>query len=135
MTPQGISRKDFILLTVSLVSGAGIATCGNDGGGSPTGSGGTNGSGGTGGQAECSDPLGAMQNSDSTGHTHTVMVPRAALDSASAMMFTTSSASNHTHTITLSTNNLSTIRAGGSVTVTSSSDSNHTHAFRVRCMG
>jgi hypothetical protein len=61
-------------------------------------------------------------------HTHTACVLTSDLDSPPAAGVTyTSSSVGHTHKITLSSAQLTTIGGGGSVTVTSSSDDGHTH--------
>ena len=130
MESDGIGRKQFIVLSFTLIGSAAAAGCSGGGGGSTTG---TGGAGGTGGPVTCDDPLGSMQLSDANGHTHTVTVPMAALQATPPQMFTTSSVNAHTHTISLSAGNLTTIGNGGSVMVTSSTSSNHTHTYRVSC--
>lgn len=128
MGSNEVSRKDFLLLTFTLVGTAAVgAGCGTDSAGSPTGA------GGTGGPVTCDSPLPSTQTSDGTGHTHTVSIPSTVLASTTPQSFTTSSASGHTHTVTLSVNTLSTLRGGGSQTVNSSSNDNHTHAYHVSC--
>ena len=127
-----MTRKEFIVLTFALVGvGATAAGCSSENGNG--GGAGSNGNAGSNGAVTCDDPLPASQQSDSTGHTHSVSVPESALDGSSAQTFTTSSAGGHTHMITLSANSLATIRAGGSVTVTSTTNGNHTHNYAVRC--
>jgi hypothetical protein len=130
MDQSAISRKEFIVLTFTLIGSAAAAGSCSDSGGSTTGAGG---SGGGGGSVTCDDPLGAAQTSDATGHTHTVSIPASALQATTPQMFTTSSSGTHTHTITLSPSQLATVRNGGSVTVTSSSDDTHTHAYEISC--
>ena len=159
---NGMTRKQFIVLTFSLVgTGAAVASCDDDdsnqtgtGGSSGTGRGGTTGTGGSAGTtgaggtgggasgttgtggapaAACTNPLGAMQVPDSTMHTHTMTVPSSVLDATSAQTFTTGIAAGHTHMVTLQPSQLATMKGGGSVTVTSSTDDLHAHMFVVSC--
>ncbi len=131
MDPK-MTRKEFVLLTFTLVGTAGAVAsgCSDTGGGG--GGGGSTGNAGNNGSASCSDPLPASQVAGDN-HTHTVSVPASALDSASGQTFTTSSANSHTHMITLSANSLATIKGGGSVTITSTTNSGHAHDYTVRC--
>jgi hypothetical protein len=123
---QTISRKQFFVLTFTLIGSAAAAGC-SDSGGSTTGA------GGSGGPVTCDDPLGTAQLSDSTGHNHTLTVPASVLQATGPQMFTTSTGAGHTHTVTLSMNQLMTISNGTPVMVNSSSDNNHTHTYRVSC--
>ncbi len=127
MDNDKLNRKEFIVLTFTLVGSAAAAGCSDSGGGSPTGS------GGMGGTMTCSDPLGSTQVADDTGHTHNVTVPMSVLQATTPQTFTTSSAGAHTHTVTLTTNALGMIRTSGAATVNSSTDNNHMHAYRVTC--
>lgn len=126
MDQNAISRKEFIVLTFTLIGTAAAGGCSD----SPPSN---TGAGGTGGPVTCDDPLGATQMSDTTNHTHTLTVSASALQATTPQIFTTSSANAHTHTVSLSVNQLMTLRNGSSVTVNSSSDNNHTHAYRVSC--
>jgi hypothetical protein len=130
MEPKTMTRKEFVVLTLTWVgtSAAGAAGCSSekDSNGNPTGNAGNSGS------ASCDNPLPSSQVPGDS-HTHTVMVPASALDATSGQTFTTSSANSHTHMITLSANSLTTIKGGGSVTVTSTTNSGHAHDYTVRC--
>jgi hypothetical protein len=106
---KSMNRKEFFVLTFTLIGSAvtGAAACSSST--SPTGSGGTGGtgtglggSGGTGNPAACADPLAETQVPDSTGHTHTVTVAAAALNATTDQTFTTSAAGtdSHMHMIT-----------------------------------
>jgi hypothetical protein len=106
-------------------------------GGTGTGGTGTGGTGGT-GTAACADPLPETQVADTTGHTHTVMIPASMLDATSAQMFDTSiaepgTASAHMHMITLQTSDLATLKGGGNVTVMSTIVMSHGHMFMISC--
>jgi hypothetical protein len=147
-----MTRKEFIALTFTLIGGAAAASCSDDNnnGGSggaggainvSTGRGGsggaagahTGGSGGTSVGTACGDPLPETQVPDSNGHFHMVMVPAATLDATSAQTFTTTVTQGHSHQITLSPADLSTIKGGGMVTVASTIASSHQHSYTVSC--
>jgi hypothetical protein len=159
MDDQGISRKEFLVLTFTLIGGgAFVAACssstsnptdgggghagggagGRGGAGGGAGAGGSAGTGGAGGSgtAACADPLPETQEPDATGHVHTVIVPAAMLDSTTDQMFTTSSAGSpaHTHMITLTAADLAMLKSGGSVTgVMSTTVLSHFHAYDLSC--
>ncbi len=66
------------------------------------------------------------------GHDHTANVPASNQLHPVAMIYTSSSSLNHAHLVALTASQLSTIAAGGSVTVTSASHAvtgNHQHDF------
>lgn len=130
---KAMNRKEFFVLTFTLLGTgiAGVAACGsstNNGGGGGTG-------GSTNGNLTCADPLPEMQVPDSTGHTHIVTVAAATLNATTDQTFTTSPAGtdSHTHMITLAVANLAAVKAGGTATVTSTSTDSHTHMFAVSC--
>jgi len=65
-------------------------------------------------------------------HTHTANVPASDQLHPADTTYTSSTDSAHSHMVTLTANQLSTIASGGSVTVTSTSSAvtgNHTHDF------
>ena len=65
-------------------------------------------------------------------HTHTVGVSASDQLHPATMTYTSSSSAAHDHMVTLTANQLSTLAAGGSVTVTSTNSTvtgNHTHEF------
>lgn len=148
--PTTITRKDFFVLTFSLVGSAVAASaCDDDDGypkggtggnsagtGGATGTGGTGTGAGTGGAAggeTCMSPVTSMQVADTTGHTHTVTLTAAQINAGSPMMFTTSNAGGHVHTVTLTAGDFTMLRGGMSITKTSSNDSNHTHSYAISC--
>jgi hypothetical protein len=126
---NSMNRKEFFVLTFTLLGTAvtGVAACSSSTA-TPTGAGGT---GGT----TCADPLPEVQVPDATGHTHTVTVPAATLDSTTDQTFTTSAAGTdgHTHMITLTVAILATIKGGGQMTIISTNTDSHTHMFTVSC--
>jgi len=68
-------------------------------------------------------------------HTHTANVPAADQMHPADKTYTSSSDDAHTHMVTLTASQLSTIASGGSVTVTSTSSAvtgSHTHDFTFR---
>jgi hypothetical protein len=124
---NSISRKEFFVLTFSLVGTAAVgAACGSSSSSKAD-------SGVVG--AACADPLPETQVADATGHTHTVTVQSATLAATTDQTFTTSAGGTdaHTHMITLTVADLATISGGGQMTVTSTTTDAHTHMFTVSC--
>jgi hypothetical protein len=124
-----ITRKDFILLTFTLVGSAavGAAACSDDN----NNNGNDGGAGGTGGGTSCSSP----QVADDTAHTHTVAVPASALAQTSPQTFTTSEVGAHTHMITLSVADLGMLSSGQTVSAVSTSNGTtpHMHTYTISC--
>jgi hypothetical protein len=163
MDPKNeMTRKQFLVLTFSLVgtaaatkacdddddnsqtpgtagtSGGGTSgggTGGRGGGGGTAGTAGQGGTTGTGGgvQAGCTDPLPSSQLADSTGHTHSVMIAASTLNATTAQTFDTTLAAGHMHAVTLEPADLTTLKNGGTVTKTSSVTDLHAHMYMVRC--
>jgi hypothetical protein len=112
-------------------------TAGGAGGGG-AGTGGAGGGGGSGSSA-CTIPLPetqvAVAATDSNLHTHTVMVGAATLDATPPQTLVTSSAGvpAHTHMVTLTADNLATLRGGGMVDALSTLAGTHTHTYRISC--
>ena len=131
---KAMNRKEFFVLTFTLLGTgvAGVAACSSSTSANDAG-GGTGGS--TSGNQTCADPLPETQVPDSTGHTHSVTVTAATLNATTDQSFTTSpgGTDSHTHMITLAVSNLAAIKAGGSATVTSTPTDSHTHMFAVSC--
>jgi hypothetical protein len=145
MDANSMNRKEFFVLTFTLIGSAvaGAAACSsssnnNDGGGG-SGGGSGGGGGGAGGSTTtglaCADPLPETQVADQTGHMHTVTVPEATLNATTDQNFTTSpgGTDGHTHMITLTVAILGTIKAGGQMTVPSTTTDAHSHMFTVSC--
>ena len=66
------------------------------------------------------------------GHSHTMNIPSGDQMHPADTTYMSSATLNHTHSITLTANQLATIAAGGTVTVTSTASTvtgNHTHDF------
>jgi hypothetical protein len=132
---KSMDRKEFFVLTFTLIGAAvtGAAACSSSTSNSDAGGTGTGGT--TGGNLTCADPLPETQVPDSTGHTHTVTVAAATLGATTDQTFMTSAAGadGHTHMITLAAANLAAIKAGGMATVTSTTTDSHDHMFTVSC--
>ena len=152
-----MTRKQFLVLTFSLVgttaamgscdddnnnttgtAGTSGGTAGTSGGtAGTTGGGGTTGTGGGGGTngAACTDPLPQSQVADSSGHTHSVTIAASTLNATTAQTFPTSSAGApaHTHMVMLEPAQLATLKGGSTVTVTSTPANQHTHMYMVSC--
>ena len=158
-----MTRKQFLILTFSLVgTTAAMGSCDDDNnnvtgaaGSSGTGRGGTTGSGGgaagttgTGGGAAgtgggggttttsaCTDPLPETIMPDANDHNHSMTIATSTLNAATAQTFTTSSGGSpaHMHMVTLEPAQLGTLKGGGMVTVTSTIVDGHAHMFTVRC--
>ena len=148
MENRELTRKDFILLTFTLIgstavagsacddedntTGAGGTSGGGTGRGGTTGSagsGGTTGAAGSGGVTACN----AGQEPDTTGHTHTLSVPASVPSATSTQTLETSIADQHRHGVNLTTAQLQTLAGGGSVTVMSEISMSHRHTYMVTC--
>ena len=69
-------------------------------------------------------------------HTHMVVIAASLLNATTPQTLTTTSAgpgTGHTHMITLTVANLTSLKNGGMVDVLSTNDSQHTHTYRIRC--
>ena len=163
MENKAISRKDFILLTFTLIGSTAVvgSSCDDDdnttgaGGAGGTGTGragssgtgvagrggttGNAGAGGTTGQAGSGGSGGGLtscpgsQLPDNIGHTHTLSVPVSAAGATATMTFDTGVTLAHLHMVTLTGAQLATIASRGSVTVTSSIADGHQHMYSVTC--
>src|SRR6266700_624713 len=186
MESKSMTRKDFFVLTFSLVSSAVVATncsSSNNGGGTGgsgaggsgaggkggTGAGGS-GAGGKGGSgaggsgaggssaggkdgggdtadsgSNCDLPLDEQQiqfaGTDTQSHVHSVVVDATILNSTTNQTFQSGTTGGHTHSVTLTAANLTTLRGGGMVTVTAGvatltdggACNGHTHTYVVGC--
>jgi hypothetical protein len=83
----------------------------------------------------CVDPLANAQVADLTLHMHSVIIAASTLGATTDQTFSTTSSGTpaHTHMVTLTAAQLTTIKGGGSVTVTSTLVSNHMHSYQVSC--
>lgn len=124
----------------------GAATGGGGSGGAATGGGGAGGGGGGGGMCGTAN-IAHTACSSGCQHTHVedavkamlVMNLKAHINGAMATMaFTLPSAGpngGHTHTLTFTAQQITTLKGGGMVTgVVSSNDGNHTHTYTVSCV-
>ncbi len=147
MDSKSMTRKEFVTLTFTLLGGAATAAaCSSSNsttgtGGTNGATGGVNGSGGTSGQS-CTDPLPDMMVADDTMHMHTLSVPASTLNATSDQTLTTGPVVNatgtiapHTHMVTLSTADMSTLKGGGTVTVPTQVADGHMHMYQVSCTG
>jgi hypothetical protein len=111
--------------------GAGGSTGGT--GGSTGGTGGsTAGTAGTGG-SECADPAETIAANHPAGMEHTLTVPPADVTAGTEKTYSIMGNSLHTHSITLTAANFTTLQGGGSVTVASTTGAAHTHMVTVSC--
>jgi len=70
------------------------------------------------------------------GHEHPVMVPIADVNAGAERMYTLDMGDEvHTHMMTVTAANFTTLKTTGTVTVTSTNDSGHTHAVTLMCEG
>jgi len=185
MNAQSLSRKKFLVLTISSAAvtlvgcggedepttpggtggkggsgGSGGGTSGSGGGGTGgggtggsggsaggTGGGGTGGSsgGGTGGSGGAPGGMcgtAAIEHTSDNQHTHIpgdattlIMDLETHINGATATMaFTLPQENDHSHTITLTAEQVTTLKGGGEVTgIMSSEDGNHTHEYTLSC--
>ena len=154
MDSKSMTRKDFVLLTFTLIGGGALGSAcssdnnggtggnsGGSGGGGGSGVGGGSGSGGSGGAAACTDPLLETELTN-TGHIHTLVVAASLLNQTTSQIITTGSAMDpggtaHTHMVTIVPEQLATLKGGGMVTAASTvaltGGAAHAHDFMVKC--
>ena len=115
-----IERRDFLVSLMVIPLGATVAGCGEDKAAPPTGS-----------DASCDGIDGV--STEIFAHTHTICVPQAVLDEppADGVVITTERvADTHTHTVTLTAKQLTTLAKGsGAVSLDTSTDREHFHRF------
>ncbi len=126
-----LSRKDFVRLTVVTLGGGalglGFPACGSPSTETDAGTGGGSAAtGGGGGASTCAS------NGITGNHGHSLMVPAADFGGPGDKTYDITGTSAHSHTITLTAAQRTTILAGTSLTVTSTS-SGHTHDVTVTC--
>jgi hypothetical protein len=127
-----LDRKEFLRTALSMV-GLGfvvsrVAACGSDpapGGG--TGAAGTGSSGGNACQEH--EPVESIANN----HGHVLTVAQSDVDAGALKMYSIKGTSGHDHTVTLSSGNFGTLKAGNMVSVTSTAGGGHTHNVTVIC--
>jgi hypothetical protein len=126
---MSLTRKDFCQSLVSGVALLAISACGGgggDGGGTftPT-------------PSPTPSPAGSCGSTGAAitaNHGHELSFARTNLDSPTAVTLSIAGSAGHDHSITLSTANMATLKAGGSVTVTSTTTNIHDHAVTVTCI-
>ena len=121
MSNPTMTRKGFL---GSALGGTVLLVLQACGGGGSSGGGGNGGGGGS-----CSADGAAITGN----HGHSVTIPAADLDSATAKSYSIQGAATHDHSITLSPAQLASLKAGQSVTVTSTTNLAHDHAVTVTC--
>jgi hypothetical protein len=78
----------------------------------------------------------AVATTDSSLHTHTVVIAASVLNATTAQTLTTSSAGQtpgHTHMITLMPTDLTMLKNGMTVNILSTNVGQHTHTYRISC--
>lgn len=118
--PSHVSRRQFMrygsALTVLTISG-GIWTCSNS----------------TEPEDDLPEPTTlTVRSSDSNGHNHSIVFQRSLFESPPENDRTFTSGGSHTHTITLSSQEMTSIGNGGTVTKVSSTSGGHSHSFTIR---
>lgn len=104
-----MNRREFVKM--SMVSIAGIVAtnrCGT--------------------KLDTSDSSSDKSGSVSSNHGHTAKITAAQLDDGSAVSINIQGTSSHSHTLTLSASEMSSIKAGTQVSQVSSANSGHTHS-------
>jgi len=117
-----ITRKRFLQATAALVIAPSLACDDEEGEG-----------GEEAGEAEGGDCGGGAAGSVGSNHGHEAMLSAAAITGGAATELDIQGSSGHTHTVALSTAELTSIAAGERVTVTSSSGGGHTHDVTFEC--
>ena len=120
-----IDRRDFLVSLMLIPLGAAVAGCGEDKAAPP------------GSDASCDGIDGVSTEIDN--HTHTICVAQAILDKppkANVEITTDQVAEEHTHTITLTEEQITTLAEGsGALTLTTSEVYQHTHQFTLGVAG
>jgi hypothetical protein len=116
-----LDRKEFLSgiagVTVALV----VQACGGDDSeGNPTG----------GGNANCNDGVDAVISSN---HGHTLSIPAADFDAGESKTYSIQGTSAHNHSVTLSAQDFTDLKAGKKIAKDSTSDSGHTHSLQINC--
>jgi len=117
-----ITRKGFLGAAASGTVLLLLQACGGGGGGDDD-------DDPPGGLGSCSADGGAISGN----HGHSLSIPAADLDSATALSYSIRGSANHDHTVTLSAAQLAMLKADQSITVTSSTDSAHDHSVTITC--
>jgi hypothetical protein len=136
-----ISRKDFLKAGAAIATSAiALQACGDDDESTATGptststggssSSSTSGMGGSTGCTTCATPNATI----GTNHGHTITVTVAEVMAAAAVTYDIMGTSVHTHMVTVTAADFTTLQTCGSVMVTST-DSMHTHVVTVTCAG
>jgi hypothetical protein len=115
-----LDRKEFLTgiagVTVTLV----IHACGGDDSeGNPTGGG-----------ANCNDGVDATISSN---HGHELRIPAADFDAGESKTYSIQGSSTHSHSITLSAQDLTDLKAGQKISKDSTTDAGHTHSLQISC--
>lgn len=164
VTGMVVTRKGFLQFVVSSVglSALGLAACGDDDGSTGAGGAGTTGPGTTGptssttGTKSSSSATGTSQASTSGNTTvatttggmltcnsdiannhpqaHTIEVTPADVEAGVEKLYDIMGASMHTHSVTVTAADFTTLAGGGSVMITSTMGGQHTHVVTVTCM-
>jgi len=115
-----LDRKEFLTgiagVTLTLV----IHACGGDDSeGNPTGGG-----------ASCNDGIDAVISSN---HGHELRIPAADFDGGESKTYSIQGTSSHNHSITLTAQDFTDLKAGTKITKDSTNDSGHAHSMQINC--
>ena len=83
----------------------------------------------------CIGPVTTPMQADTTGHSHTLTITAAQINTGGASVNFQTSLAGHRHVVTLTTPEFAALRAGTPLTKQSSSTNDHFHTDRIECTG
>jgi hypothetical protein len=83
----------------------------------------------------CVGPVTSPMLADTEGHTHTLTITAAQINTGGTSVGFQTSLNGHRHVVTLTTPQFAMLRAGVALTVESSTNSGHFHTYRIECTG
>lgn len=118
-----ITRKEFLQAGVATLVATSLGACSSDDGGDD---------GADDGGDECS---GSASANIATNHGHSLSVPANDVNGGAAKDYEIMGTADHSHTVSLSADDMATIAAGDTASVTSSTGgaAPHTHAVTITC--
>jgi len=125
---KSLDRREFTLAAaLAMLSGVAItvsSACGSDYGGSPSPAGGDSGGSSGGSTSGSSDETGVVSNN----HGHRAVITSAQLVAGGALQLDIRGDASHTHTVSLSADDMSAISVNQRVTKLSTTDVGHDHS-------
>ena len=116
-----LDRKEFLTGVASVAATLVVNACGGDDSeGTTTG----------GGDGNCNDDIDVVITGN---HGHELSIPSADFDSGQGKTYNIQGTSAHSHSITLTAQDFTELKAGKKITKESTNDSGHTHPMQIIC--